>query len=196
MTEMKKEKAIIFDLWNTLASKKIRTSEILREHFGILDDNYFEKYARVVQVNNWNTPESLAKHFLKKFDLPILSSNIDFVVKIFNEGIDSAEVFPDAKGLLEELKKEHKLAVLSNTHPFEVINNAWNIHTFFDEVVYSFQTGHLKPSINSFASVLKKLNVKPEDCIFVDDTYKNLLAAKRLGMKTFGSIAELKKGLN
>ncbi len=191
-----KKAAIIFDLWNTLASKRVRTSEVLKEHFGILDDDYSEKYARIVQTNNFSNLKDLANHFLKKFNLPILDSNVNFVVNLFEEGIDSAELFPEVKELLKELKKEHKLAVLSNTHPFEVINNNWGISDLFDEVVYSFETGHLKPANKSFDSVLKKLNVNPEECIYVDDTHKNLLAAKKLGMKTFGSIAELKKGLN
>ncbi|MBI5066444.1 HAD-IA family hydrolase [Candidatus Woesearchaeota archaeon] len=191
-----KKKAVIFDLWNTLASKKVRTSEILREHFGILDNDYFEKYARVIQVNHWSSLNELAKHFLKKFSLPVLNSNVDFVVKVFEEGINSAEVYPEVKELLEELKPNHKLAILSNTHPFEVINNNWGISNLFDEVVYSFQIKNLKPSINCFNTILNKLNVKPEECIYVDDMHKNLLVAKRLGMKTFASVKELKKNLN
>lgn len=41
-----------------------------------------------------------------------------------------------------------------------------------------------KPAIRGYQRVLRQLRVRPQDCIMVEDTAKNLLPAKRLGMRT------------
>ncbi len=186
-------KAIIFDLWNTLASKKFSISEALKEHFGINDKDYFEKYVNLVQLNDWVSLEEMAEKFLELFNIPVFDSNIKFVVKTFEDGIKSAELHEGVEELLKKLKETHKLAVLSNTHPFEVISEDWNIKQHLNEEIYSFQIKQLKPSPDIFKHVANKLNVKLEECIFVDDNHDNLLAAKKLGMKTFSGIRELMK---
>lgn len=190
---MKMAKAIIFDLWNTLACKKFSISGALKEHFGIRDKDYFEKYTKLIQTKNWNSIEEMAKEFLEHFNLSVLESNIMFVVKTFEDGIQSAELHEGVEELLAKLKETHKIAVLSNTNPFEVINEKWNIKQHLSEEIYSFQISHLKPSNESFNIILEKLNVKPEECIFIDDNSENLLAAKKLGMKIFRSVNEWKK---
>jgi putative hydrolase of the HAD superfamily len=41
-----------------------------------------------------------------------------------------------------------------------------------------------KPELKIYRLTLKKLKVKPEECIFIDDKEKNLKPAKKLGIKT------------
>jgi len=43
---------------------------------------------------------------------------------------------------------------------------------------------HCKPEIDAFQSVFKRCNVTPEECIFVEDSMKNIRVGKSLGMKT------------
>jgi len=57
--------------------------------------------------------------------------------------------------------------------------------------------GFSKPNKEIFLLVLKKLQVKPQECLFIDDYKNNILAAESLGMKAiqFISSTDLKKKL-
>ena len=54
----------------------------------------------------------------------------------------------------------------------------------FDTIVTSYEVGSAKPDIKIYKEVLGKLNVKAEECVYIEDRIKNLEPAKILGMKT------------
>jgi len=51
-----------------------------------------------------------------------------------------------------------------------------------DKIFVSYELGLLKPDKAIYQSVLAKLNVKPEEVIFIDDKRENVEAAKSLGI--------------
>ena len=51
----------------------------------------------------------------------------------------------------------------------------------FDVTAFDFES---KPNLAPYHHVLDKLNEKPENCIMVEDSLKNLKTAKNLGMTT------------
>jgi putative hydrolase of the HAD superfamily len=51
-------------------------------------------------------------------------------------------------------------------------------------VVISDQVGLRKPEPPIYELTAAKLGLRPEDCVFVDDTPANLVAARHLGMAT------------
>jgi putative hydrolase of the HAD superfamily len=53
----------------------------------------------------------------------------------------------------------------------------------FDQLVFSHEIGIMKPDPRAFQHVLDRLGVKAEDCLFIDDSLKNVEAAARLGMQ-------------
>jgi putative hydrolase of the HAD superfamily len=74
-----------------------------------------------------------------------------------------------------------------------VLSNSWGIGSYdpyagydlaglFDAVVISAQVGLRKPEAPIYDLTTKKLGLRPEDCVFVDDTPANLVAARQLGM--------------
>ncbi|MHA1689699.1 MAG: HAD-IA family hydrolase [Promethearchaeota archaeon] len=52
----------------------------------------------------------------------------------------------------------------------------------FDHVFLSYELSMRKPEIEKYKYVLKKLNAKPEECIFIDDKLVNLVPARKLGI--------------
>ena len=50
-------------------------------------------------------------------------------------------------------------------------------------VLYSFEIAVSKPDRKAYEIMIEKLGVKPEECMFVDDSPENLVPAKALGMK-------------
>merc|ERR1719174_551085 len=58
------------------------------------------------------------------------------------------------------------------------------IRSHFDVVVESAKEGVRKPDPKIYQTVLSRLALPPERCVFLDDISANLRAAARLGMHT------------
>ncbi len=97
------------------------------------------------------------------------------------------QLFVDAKlvKLIQKLKPAYKIALLSNAgkEEIEVIYRD-KIEGLFDAITVSYEVKSVKPGPEIFLICTKLLNVKPEECLCVDDSQKNIEAAKKLGMKT------------
>jgi putative hydrolase of the HAD superfamily len=53
---------------------------------------------------------------------------------------------------------------------------------YFDSLVISSELGVLKPHKLMYQTALDNLNLKPEECIFLDDNIDNCIGAKKLGI--------------
>jgi len=67
----------------------------------------------------------------------------------------------------------------------------------FDAQVWSYQLGVAKPDPAIYLHILKELNVRPEESLFLDDKQVNIDAARSLGMKAllFTTVAQLRADL-
>lgn len=59
-----------------------------------------------------------------------------------------------------------------------------DINKYFKEKIISGAIHLRKPDTKIFEYTLNKIKVEPSDCIFVDNSVKNLLVAEELGIKT------------
>lgn len=189
-------KAIIFDLDNTLidfmgikkmsceaavsamidAGVKLDQNKALKILFGLYDQ-YGIEYNKIFQ-----------KFLLKinrKIDYKILSKGIVAYRKVSSGFLHP---YPGVyKTLLKLKEKGLKLAIVSDAPRLK----AWtrlcemNIDDFFDVVVAFGDTKEKKPSKLPFEKALKELNLKPSEVLMVgDNPERDILGAKRLGMKT------------
>ncbi len=87
--------------------------------------------------------------------------------------------------IIKRLKKNYKTAILSNqwSIPYK-IQLTKKIKSNFDVMVFSHQVGFRKPSPDIYHITLKRLNLKPSECVFIDDFKENLIPAREIGMKT------------
>lgn len=77
-----------------------------------------------------------------------------------------------------------RTAVLSNSlgrEPYDPYAG-FDLHGTFDEVVFSAEHGVRKPDPAIFRLALAKLGVPAEQCLFLDDSEGNLVAAHELGI--------------
>lgn len=87
--------------------------------------------------------------------------------------------------LLEELKGKYRLALLTNAKVG--LWDEWkegNIRKYFEIIVDSSEVHVLKPDKKIFQILLKRLRLKPEECLFIDDGIDNIQTANKLGFKT------------
>jgi putative hydrolase of the HAD superfamily len=86
-------------------------------------------------------------------------------------------------------EKGVKIGLISNADIIDI--KYWNdspLSAFFDSVIFSCDVGILKPETEIYQLAMKRLNVKPEESIFIGDGGSNeLFGARRAGMKTIFS---------
>lgn len=102
--------------------------------------------------------------------------------------------------IISNLKDGYVLSICSNTDPlhwdFVQRENAF-INTF-DYYFLSFNLHMNKPHIGVFQQVLKSLSAKGPECVFIDDSKKNIDTAEVLGIHGIHASEpqEIIKGLN
>jgi epoxide hydrolase-like predicted phosphatase len=100
--------------------------------------------------------------------------------------------------LIQKLKINYKIGLITNT-----INDHYQValarghYNIFDVAIISTIVKLRKPEKEIYLLALQKLQVKPEDAIYIDDYKKMLAPADELGMKTvlFTSVGQLKHEL-
>jgi putative hydrolase of the HAD superfamily len=92
------------------------------------------------------------------------------------------------EGVAEMIRKlnaedRYKLAVLSNSPPgLTHWLDEWKLLDLFDTVFCSGDEGVKKPDPAAFEITLERLNVAPEEAVFIDDTMRHVNVARSLGI--------------
>jgi len=97
------------------------------------------------------------------------------------------EIFWENEGMnkiLVRLKKHYPLYVISNTNDmhFEYIKSEFPILKHFKKLFPSHQVGARKPEAIIYEKVLKRIGVRAEESVFVDDVPKFVRGARKVGM--------------
>jgi putative hydrolase of the HAD superfamily len=155
-----------------LKIKKEKGMEIMFQ----LYSQYGYEYQKIFQV--------FMKKVLGRIDYAIMASGIVAYRRI-KEGL--LYPYPDVVPTLNKLRKKYKLAILSDAPKIQawIRLAAMQIQDKFDIVVTFDDTKAKKPSKKPFLCVLKKLKLKPEECVMIGDSLKRDIApANKLGFKT------------
>jgi len=89
-------------------------------------------------------------------------------------------------GYIRSLRKRYKTGLLSNafSNLRQVIDEIWMFTDAFDEMIISAEVGLVKPDDRIYRIALERLEVGPEEAIFIDDFNNNVHAASLLNMPT------------
>lgn len=102
--------------------------------------------------------------------------------------------------LIERLKANgYKLGLLSvhTKEWIEYCEEKFDYRRLFDAVVYSYEIAVSKPDPRAYQAILKKLKALPEETVFTDDSFGNVNAAEKLGIKgiVFRNAGQLERDL-
>ncbi len=89
--------------------------------------------------------------------------------------------------LIRDLKtKGYKIGLATNSPSclIPVVLEKLAIDKYFDATSSAEHELEGKPSPDVYLTTAEKLNVKPENCVAIEDSHSGLLAAKKAGMKT------------
>lgn len=118
------------------------------------------------------------------------------VERVFNE---SSTPERELIELVRRLGKSYKIGLMSNSSSeyLRPILEEHDLLNLFDEIIISAEVGFIKPGMEIFNYALSKLDAKPAQTIFIDDSVINTLKAKSYGLTPvrFTDIKDLGKSL-
>lgn len=174
---------IIFDVFGVLFSSGFASSaEQLCEHLDRPQKEVEPVYER------WEIPFDLGSVSEKRFWELVqkdLGTNIDW--EILNNVVKNR--YNQIEGSINLLKKYSNLTecyLLSNTRKewFEYLDSIYKITKHVKYSFLSYEMKLLKPNIEIFWKVLRKIGIDPQYIIFIDDSIENIRTAMLTGMQT------------
>jgi len=165
-------RAIIFDCFNVLIDGS-------HSHGGLIQA--FPEYSK--QISDINALADIGKISHRKRNkrlIKLLGST---------NAIDGVVTFDAAQNkklllLISGLKEKYKISILSNAgNDFWRFVDKTELRKMFDDILLSYKVKMIKPDTAIYQLATKRLNVKPEECIFVDDSANNVAGAEAVGMR-------------
>lgn len=186
-------KNIIFDLGNVLLNLDFNASIKAFQELGISDEILDHKNAYSNPVfYNLETGKITPAEF-RMGVREILNNN-----KVSDAQIDDAwcamicDIPKKRVNKLLELNNRYSIYLYSNTNKIHIDKllmefkkeHGIDFPGLFKTAFYSHEIYDRKPEISSFEKVIKLSGVIPEETLFVDDLEKNIIGAKKVGLKT------------
>lgn len=179
MENLDKIKAIAFDFWGVFAEINPPMYEYIKQH-SILPEKYSDKIHELIIEHDLN--KITEQQFLQKCS-EIISLEIPYPLcrYIFQEDSLNENLI----AIVKKLKEKYKIALLSNNNKeyCEEYLFKTKLDKLFDTLVISYQVGYRKPSPEVYKILVKKLGLKPEEILFIDDDHTKLTAAEKQGIK-------------
>ena len=174
---MENIKVIVFDLYNTLVEIKDNRNFFLDLYksslngFNVDIQTYFT-YVLIMKKKDLfsEMPEEFSR--LYKVKQENLISELESVV-----------VYKEVNSVLEKLKQNYKLYLISNL-AFPYAKPVYNLglDSYFDEIIFSYECGFLKPDSNIFKTVELASEFRSEDILMIGDSLKaDIKGAKEIG---------------
>jgi len=211
-----KIKHFIFDFGGVLIEKTF----VLKNLFDMIEadlkisipreeNSFIRKIKRSLSSGRISSKEFLEKIFEKYYypfqkkggALPPKKVNAEYYVELwFDLYSQVTNLSSEMAEIIERLHQaDYTVSLMSNTHDIHAKSNLLRgFYDIFDHVFLSNEIGFIKPEMEKYKYVLKKLDTKPKRCIFIDDKIQNLVPARELGIIVirFESLKKFKAQLN
>lgn len=176
---------IIFDLGNVL----IDWNPYLLYRKFFESDEDIKTFLDTVCTMHWNEEQDAGRSVKDGTDLlvaqfPEHEANIRAYYERWEEMLGGA--IPGTVEIFKKLKDsgKYKIYALTNwsTETFPIALKHYDFLSWFDGIVVSGAEGMRKPAPEFYQLLLDRYNVKAAECLFIDDNYRNILAAKEMGI--------------
>lgn len=185
---------VFFDLFFTLIIPKYNDLKNENDVLNITKEEW-EKYAENDElyerraIGKEKNPLRIIEDIIKKMQVKINENKIKEILSLREERIKRSllDVDPIILEVLLSLKKNgKKICLISNADVIDVMH--WRespLSNLFDNAIFSYEVGYLKPQAEIYQIALNKMKVKADKCIFIGDGGSHeLKGAKELGIKT------------
>jgi 2-haloacid dehalogenase len=178
---------IIFDLGNVLIDWN--PYHLYRKLFGTDDD--IKNFLENVCTMHWNEEQDAGRSVKDGTEIlveqfPEHEANIRAYYGRWIEMLGGA--IPGTVEIFQKLKDSgrYKLYALTNwsTETFPMALSKYDFLNWFDAIVVSGAEGMRKPDPRFYQLVLDRYQLKVGEVLFIDDNYRNILAAREMGINS------------
>jgi putative hydrolase of the HAD superfamily len=183
--DIRNVKAVIFDLWGTLAYiSKNEVRQRLREELNLNEKLIKDLDKKLILFPR--ITKTAIKSLLKTYELERITQQF---YNIFAAPQDFTIYF-EVEEVLNKLKLKYKLGLISNIYQttakwIRKRENTFKLLSHFPVVVFSCEVGYAKPDKRIFLKAISKLKCEPHEALMVGDSIPHdIEPAQFLGMHT------------
>jgi len=183
-------KTIIFDFWGTVVENGIfpspvRQAKDIMELHNMQFPDFIVNFEQALMTRKFKDLYEGFTAVCEAFKVEPKKEMLDRMVGMWNKNTILAKPFPETTKVLEELGKDYKLVLMSNTDCFSLnsVVEKYDLKKYFKKIFLSFETGTLKTNPEMFEIAMKKLRAKKEESLMVGDSIESdVMAAKAAGI--------------
>ena len=185
-------KAFLFDMDGVLLdSEKIFVRSLKRylEDQGISEGISQDRLSKLTGMKTDAISKQLMEEYGLHKELGELSQDQDVYFEKELEKIGALEPMEGLEEFLKSLKEKNFLLALASSSDKGWVHRVLTelrVEYWFDQIVTGDQVSVSKPEPDIFLLAAKKLGVKPEDCVVIEDSVNGIKAGKRAGMYVVG----------
>jgi len=155
------------------------------------DEDEMKHFLANITTSDWNEEQDAGRSLQEGTDLlvakyPEHEANIRAFYGRWEEMLGDA--FWDTVEILKELKQsgKYKLYALTNwsAETFPIAQSKFDFLNWFDGIVVSGEEKMRKPAPAFYQLLLDRHTVNPAEALFIDDNYRNILAAEQMGIQS------------
>ena len=179
-----KVRAIIFDIGRVLIRVDIsRIKDGLAVGLPLTPEEVWSAIEKDPRWLDWQegriSPRDWHLHLTKRLGVSLTFEQFS---EVWNRALDPHPIHSES--FLENLSKNYRLALLSNTDPIHMSHEEvrFPFFRFFPTRIYSYRVGASKPDPVIYRQALQSCKVRAEEAVYIDDIAAYAEAAQRLGM--------------
>jgi len=192
--------AIVFDFGGVLLDWN---PHYLYDRMFADDPTGLDRFLSEVGFSDWNAQQDKGRPFaLAVAELSARFPHHAHLIRAYDERWEEFIAGPiqPTVDILQSLKQAgYPLYALSNwsAETFARIRHKYDFLNWFDTILLSGEVKLIKPDPQIFQLFLARVNRKAKDCLFIDDSPANIVAANALGFQTilFESPRQLEREL-
>ncbi len=170
------KKVLIFDFWGTLIENGVRPSPSKQVRYflrlRIPFSEFIVTFENAFMTRKFDNLRQGFEAVTEAFNKRVPDFVYDKLVGMWNKFSILSKPFDDAIPALDDLKKDYKLVLLSNSDSFSLrqVMDKFDLEKYFDKIYVSCETGLLKSNPESFKKVLEAFSIAPEEALMIGDS--------------------------
>lgn len=171
-------KAILFDFDGVLIDSRKATVEYFQEtlrHFGYPVPKE-EDFESLLGLKTIDITKKLLPGIPEKKILPVFEYSKKMSLKV----VPKITLFPSAKETLEKLHSEYQIALVTSRgkRTVEILFERYQLAPYFEVVIDREDVKKHKPDPEGVNTALKRLNVSPDESIYIGDSKEDVEVAR------------------
>ncbi len=172
--------ALMIDMYGVIIKES--KGNFIPYTYSHFDESHYERIEKLFKEEKLFEKAQLGKISSNEFLLKLGYENPEFTMKDYIENhltLDEGFI-----NFAEKINGKYKLVLISNdmTEWSNYITEFYGLDKYFDHKIISGDIGARKPDFEIFDKGLEIIGKTPRECIFVDNSSKNLVAAEEVGL--------------